>query len=126
MTTITKKEMIDRVAADSPERRAQVQRIIQDFLDEIVKELGKGNRLEFRDFGVFECRHRKPRKAQNPLTLQPVSVPAKRWVKFKAGRLMKQKLSRGLGGGSREESRAGAAQLAKSASSNENASSRKK
>lgn len=92
MATITKKELIDRIADNSGGRRVQVKRIVQQFLDEIVNELGKGNRLEFRDFGVFETKIRKARKAQNPKTLEPVAVPEKRTVKFKVGRLMKQKL----------------------------------
>src|SRR5579872_5525453 len=93
MATITKKELIDRRSSDLIQRRVQVKRVVQQFLDEIVNELGKGNRLEFRDFGVFETKTRKARKAQNPKTLEPVSVPEKRTVKFKVGRLMKQKLS---------------------------------
>ena len=92
MATITKKELIDRIADHSGARRVQVKRVIQRFLDEIVNELGKGNRLEFRDFGVFETKLRKARKAQNPKTLEPVAVPEKRTVKFKVGRLMKQRL----------------------------------
>jgi nucleoid DNA-binding protein len=75
-----------------------VKRVIQQFLDEIVAELGKGNRLEFRDFGVFETKLRKARKAQNPKTLMPVAVPEKRTVKFKVGRLMKQRLADLTGG----------------------------
>src|SRR5208282_5262706 len=93
MATITKKELIDRIAESAASRRVQVKKVIQQFLDEIVNELGKGNRLEFRDFGVFETKIRKARKAQNPKTLEPVAVPEKRTVKFKVGRLMKQKLS---------------------------------
>ena len=92
MATITKKELIDRIAEATGHRRVQVKKVVQQFLDEVVTELGKGNRLEFRDFGVFESKTRKARKAQNPKTLQPVAVPAKRTVKFKVGRLMKQKL----------------------------------
>jgi integration host factor subunit beta len=69
-----------------------VKKVVQQFLDEIVAELGRGNRLEFRDFGVFETKLRKARKAQNPKTLEPVAVPEKRTVKFKVGRLMKQRL----------------------------------
>lgn len=92
MATITKKELIDRIADSTNNRRVQVKRVVQQFLDEIVNELGKGNRLEFRDFGVFESKLRKARKAQNPKTLQPVAVPEKRTVKFKVGRLMKQQL----------------------------------
>ena len=93
MATITKKELIDRIADNSAQRRVQVKRVIQQFLDEVVNELGKGNRLEFRDFGVFETKIRKARKAQNPKTLEPVDVPEKRTVKFKVGRLMKHKLA---------------------------------
>src|SRR5688572_29594624 len=92
MATITKKELIDRIAESSNNRRVQVKKVVQQYLDEIVNELGKGNRLEFRDFGVFETKLRKARKAQNPKTLEPVAVPEKRTVKFKVGRLMKQKL----------------------------------
>ena len=98
MATITKKELIDRIADRTSTKRVQVKRVVQQFLDEIVSELGKANRLEFRDFGVFETKIRKARKAQNPKTLEPVEVPEKRTVKFKVGRLMKQKLS-GMTGG---------------------------
>jgi len=93
MATITKKELIDRISDATNDRRVQVKRVVQRFLDEIVAELGRGNRLEFRDFGVFETKLRKARKAQNPKTLEPVQVPQKRTVKFKIGRLMKQRLS---------------------------------
>ena len=92
MATITKKELIDRIADSTQAKRVQVKKIVQQFLDEVVAELGKGNRLEFRDFGVFETKLRKARKAQNPKTLEPVEVPEKRTVKFKVGRLMKQRL----------------------------------
>ncbi len=92
MPTITKKELIDRIAEGTGQRRVQVKRIVQQFLDEVVNELGKGNRLEFRDFGVFESKLRKARRAQNPKTLEPVEVPEKRTVKFKVGRLMKARL----------------------------------
>lgn len=93
MATITKKELIDRIADLSKQRRVQVKRIVQTFLDEVISELGRGNRLEFRDFGVFETKIRRARRAQNPKTLEPVNVPEKRTVKFKVGRLMKQKLA---------------------------------
>ncbi len=99
MGTVTKKELVDRIADElnssrprSRIKRVQVRRVVQKFLDMIIDELAKGNRLEFRDFGVFECKHRAPRIAQNPKTLEKVPVPARRAVKFKAGRVMKLKL----------------------------------
>lgn len=93
MATITKKELIDRIADTTTQRRVQVKRVVQLFLDQVIAELGKGNRLEFRDFGVFETKIRRARRAQNPKTLEPVNVPEKRTVKFKVGRVMKQKLA---------------------------------
>jgi len=93
MSTVTKKELIDRIADKTGNKRVVVKRIIQTFLDEIVDELGQGNRLEFRDFGVFESKVRAARTAQNPKTLERVHVPAKRTVKFKVGRVMKMKLT---------------------------------
>ena len=93
MATVTKKELIDRIAERTLAKRVSVKRIIQAFLDEITDELCQDNRLEFRDFGVFETRTRAARIAQNPKTLERVEVPAKRTVKFKMGRLMRERLS---------------------------------
>ncbi len=90
--TVTKKDLVDRIAEQTGNKRVVVKRIIQRFLELIVDELGQGNRLEFRDFGVFEIRERAARIAQNPKTLARVHVPGKRAVKFKIGRLMKDRL----------------------------------
>ncbi|QDU33939.1 DNA-binding protein HU [Poriferisphaera corsica] len=91
--TVTKKELVDRIADATGQKRVVVKKIVQTFLDNITIELGKGNRLEFRDFGVFEVKQRQARMAQNPKTLERVEVPPKRTVKFKVGRVMKQVLS---------------------------------
>jgi|TARA_B100000959_G_scaffold250703_1_gene279385 integration host factor subunit beta len=90
MPTTTKKQLIDRIADETKYKRSDVRAIVQTFLDSVVKELGEGNRLEFRDFGVFELKDRAARMAQNPRTLERVPVPARRTVKFKIGRLMKE------------------------------------
>jgi integration host factor subunit beta len=118
MATITKKELIDRIAETSNQRRVQVKKVVQQFLDEIVNELGKGNRLEFRDFGVFETKIRKARKAQNPKTLEPVAVPEKRTVKFKVGRLMKQRLGE-MTGASIDDEAGDIAEMAEAAAADE-------
>ena len=93
MSTITEKELIHRIAARTQAKRVLVKATVQSFIDALIAELAKGNRLEFRDFGVFETKARSARTSQNPKTLERVQVPAKQAVKFKAGRLMKQKLN---------------------------------
>lgn len=82
--TITKRELVNRIAEDMGQTKVVVRDVLQRFLNEIIDELAQGNRLEFREFGVFEVRERAPRIAQNPRTLEKVPVPAKRVVKFKA------------------------------------------
>ena len=90
MPTTTKKDLIDRIAMETGQRRSAVKETVQSFLDSVIAELEAGNRLEFRDFGVFEVRERAARMAQNPKTLERVPVPAKKTVKFKVGRLMRE------------------------------------
>ena len=96
MATVTKKELVDRIADRTGTKRVVVKKIVQSFLNDVIQELGHGNRLEFRDFGVFETKERAARTAQNPKTLQRVEVPPKRTVKFKVGRMMKIQLQKGL------------------------------
>ena len=93
MATITKKDLVDRIAEKPHLRSVTTKKVLNAFLDEIINELAKDNRLEFREFGVFETKNRAAREAQNPKTLEKVHVPAKRFIKFKMGRMMKQKLN---------------------------------
>ncbi len=90
--TITKKELVNRIAEQTSQTKVVVKEILQQFLDEIIEELSVGNRLEFREFGVFEVKVRAARLAQNPRTLEKVSVPEKRVVKFKVGRMMRERV----------------------------------
>jgi len=112
MATTTKKDLIDRIADTTQQRRSDVKRTVQAFLDQVIDELGQGNRLEFRDFGVFEIKERAPRMAQNPKTLERVHVPARKTVKFKVGRLMRETL---------EEDQVGAPQVVVELKSEESA-----
>lgn len=108
MGTVTKKNLIDRIVERTRIKRQDVKRTVQEFLDQMVAELQNGNRLEFRDFGVFEVKARAARTAQNPKTLQRVQVPAKRTVKFKVGRLMRECLETNHKGTSNHRVGAGA------------------
>ena len=90
--TTTKKELVNRIADQTGQTKVVVKEVLQNFLDEIIHELSLGNRLEFREFGVFEVRERQARVAQNPRTLEKVPVPPKRVVKFKVGRMMRKRV----------------------------------
>jgi len=92
MQTVTKRELVQRIAEKTGVQQISAKEVIQSFLDEIITELSKGNRLEFRDFGVFEPKSKAHRVARNPRTGDKVEVPQKTTVKFKVGRLMKKKI----------------------------------
>ena len=99
MQTITKRELVQRIAEKTGVQQVSAKEVIQSFLDEIINELAQGNRLEFRDFGVFEPKSKAQRVARNPRTGARVQVPEKTTVKFKVGRLMKKKIQKEDDGG---------------------------
>ncbi len=90
--TITKKDITERIAEKTKMKRHEVKALIELFFEEIISELEAGNRLEFRDFGVFSTKPRASRPCQNPRTLKPIVVPAKRSIKFKPGRRMRDRV----------------------------------
>lgn len=96
METIKKKEIAKRIANDLGITATLAGDVIQRFLDEIIKELGNGNRLEFRNFGVFESRTVKPRLGRNPRTGDIVEIPEKKTVRFKVGKIMKTRVQEAI------------------------------
>ncbi len=100
MATVTKKEIVDRIADANKVNRAMTKQIVQAFLDEISDSLIRGNRLEFSDCGVFEVRQRAEHKAQNPKTLESFTVPRRLRLRFKVSSTLKKRLEgRGTSGG---------------------------
>ena len=93
MATTTKREIAERVAQQTGLAQVAVKQIVQMLFDEVTNELAAGNRLEFRDFGVFEVVTRKARTGRNPRTGEKVAVPPKRVVTFKMGKVMKEKVA---------------------------------
>jgi DNA-binding protein HU-beta/integration host factor subunit beta len=89
---VTKKEMAKAIAGETGLTQLQVQDVVQRVFDCITETLVREGRIELRNFGVFEVRHRKPRKARNPRTGERVKVPAKRVVTFKPGREMGERV----------------------------------
>ena len=92
MATITKKDLICAVSEKCGCQQSAARLAVQSFLDQIIEELSTNNRIELREFGVFETRTRDAHMARNPRTKESVSVPARASVKFKAGHAMKQRV----------------------------------
>ena len=84
-----KRSIAKKIAKQTGLGQTLVQAIVQKTLDEIVAAIRKDGRIELRNFAVFEVVTRKARKARNPRTGEAVSVPAKRVVKFKPGKKLR-------------------------------------
>lgn len=90
MATRTKKQLISKIAAKTNQHPNDVRVIIQSFLDGITESLSSGDRLEFRDFGVFEVVTRKKKIGRNPKNAKvAIVIPERQAVKFTAGKKMK-------------------------------------
>ncbi len=86
MKTVVKKELALEISEQFNISHNVSLKIVQKFLDQIIGELNDGNRIELRNFGVFEVRTRKSRVARNPRTGEKVQVPEKKTVVFKPGK----------------------------------------
>ncbi len=88
---MTKRDLVVRISKETGLIQEDVATILQKVLDYIVEALARGEHIEFRDFGVFEVHLRSSRIGRNPNRPQDVvQIPARKVVKFKPGRLMKQ------------------------------------
>jgi integration host factor subunit beta len=91
---VTKKDLATAIAKKGHLPQLQAVAIVQSVFDGITETLVKEGRIELRNFGVFEVKRRKPRKARNPRTGDKVKVPAKFVVTFKPGREMEKRVRR--------------------------------
>jgi DNA-binding protein HU-beta len=87
---MTKNELARELADDFELPRRQVVEIVEAMLDRITEVLKSGDRVQLTPFGQFKIRDRAARVARNPQTGEPVNVPAKRVLKFIAGRSLKE------------------------------------
>ncbi len=91
--TMTKRELVIRVANKLGMTQSDVSNIIEGSFDMISKTLAEGKRWELRDFGVFRVKSRASRVGRNPRTGDQVPVPERRVVTFRPGKKMKELLA---------------------------------
>jgi nucleoid DNA-binding protein len=93
--TLTKRDLVMRISSETGLVQQQVQEVVQKTLDYISEALTKGDKVELRNFGVFEVKIRKARVGRNPNRPETdVPIPQRAVVKFKAGKEMKAEVLR--------------------------------
>ena len=85
--TLTRRDLVERISQETGLEKKQLYDVLQRILDCIAESLGNGDRVELRQFGVFEIRVRKQRIGRNPKKpAKDMVIPAKCIVKFRSGR----------------------------------------
>lgn len=87
-----KTDLINLIATRHGLPAPVAQAALQAFLDAFIESLATEGRLELRDFGVFRVHERKPMIGRNPKTGEPVALPRRRFVSFRMGRVMRERL----------------------------------
>jgi DNA-binding protein HU-beta/integration host factor subunit beta len=89
---VTKKEIVKQISERAELTQLKTKEIVQWTFDAIVDTLIQDGRIELRNFGVFEVKRRKARKARNPRTGEKVDVEPKNVVTFKPGKEMEERV----------------------------------
>ena len=88
--TLTKRELVIRISEETNLNQQQVLSVLQKTLDYIAEALAKGEKVELRNFGVFEVKVRRARIGRNPnAPSTDVPIPERSVVKFKPGKEMR-------------------------------------
>jgi nucleoid DNA-binding protein len=88
--TLTKRDLVMRISSETGLVQQQVFEVVQKALDHIAEALAKGDKVELRNFGVFEVKVRQARVGRNPNAPEKdVPIPQRSVVRFKAGKEMR-------------------------------------
>ena len=87
---MTKRDLVIRISNETGLVQQSVLEIVQKTFDYLTESLASGNKVELRNFGVFEVKVRKARVGRNPnAPANDVRIPPRAVVKFKAGKEMR-------------------------------------
>jgi integration host factor subunit beta len=91
---VVKSELVRALNEKLPERQlVDVESAVNCLLNHMAEALAQGERIEIRDFGGFDLRHRPPRSVRNPKTGEAVQRSAKVALHFKPGKDMKDRVN---------------------------------
>lgn len=84
-------DVIRTVAQAADVSQVITEKVIETFLEKIQENVGQGNRVEIRGFGIWEVKIAKARIGRNPSdpAAAPIPIPARPVLRFKAGKDLK-------------------------------------
>ena len=91
---MTRSELIESIAKKSPNLLlSEIEKIVSVIFSSMTGALARGDRVEFRGFGVFSIHKRAPRIAQNPRTGDKVQIGNRNIVHFRVGKELHEKMN---------------------------------
>jgi DNA-binding protein HU-beta len=90
---MTKAELLDAVAKKADVTKADAERVVEAFFDEVVSVAKKGDKVAWPGFGSFSTSKRAARTGRNPQTGAEVKIAASTAMKFTSSSALKQTLN---------------------------------
>ncbi|MGM0507984.1 MAG: HU family DNA-binding protein [Fusobacteriota bacterium] len=90
---MTKKDFVAKIAEKKGLKKTEAKDLVETFLDTIEETLVAGEDIQFIGWGSFKVKTRKARKGRNPQTGESIEIPAKKVVKFKPGKTLKENVN---------------------------------
>ena len=82
---LNKGDLIESLAKSTGESKRTVTNVIEAYVNEVQKQVKKGEKVTVPGFGTFERRNRSARTARNPRTGEEIQVKASKVPAFKPG-----------------------------------------
>ena len=90
---MNKGELIDAIANNTGESKRVVEEVLNSTIEEVQKQVKKGERVSLPGFGTFERRARNARTGRNPQTGAEIKIKATKVPAFKPGAEFKRIVS---------------------------------
>lgn len=94
METISKKKLVDQIAAKTDATKTDINTILDAYIDVVKSNVAEGNKVQLVGFGAFELRHRAARKGRNPQTGKEIEIAASNVPAFKPGKSFKDEVNK--------------------------------
>lgn len=94
METISKKQLVDQIAAKTDATKTDINTILNAYIDVVKSNVAEGNKVQLVGFGAFELRHRAARKGRNPQTGKEIEIAASNVPAFKPGKSFKDEVNK--------------------------------
>ncbi|NNC94953.1 MAG: HU family DNA-binding protein [Chitinophagales bacterium] len=89
---MNKSDLVDKIAKDAKITKTEANKVLDSLMTTVKKSLKKGDRVTLVGFGTWSVSKRKSRMGRNPQTGKAIKIPAKKVVKFKAGKTLAEKI----------------------------------